>query len=242
MTVPVLMPLVGRLESWFGGLYPWRWPITLALMFVFAAVVFLTWRRGWQRPLRRHPALSAMAALVVVAIALPLGNYLLSPLWSRTELHEASPLLAATAGPAFEPTPGATSTASTLPLAMAAMSPTTPAAFMPTAVALGEVQGADEFHFGRGTALLIETAPGEYVLRFEDFSVRNGPDLFVYLSPSADGYAEGALNLGALKATDGNINYEVPPGTDIGAFHGAVVWCREFSVLFATATLRPPQP
>ena len=45
----------------------------------------------------------------------------------------------------------------------------------------GMFEGADDFHFGRGDALLIETAPGAYTLRFENFSVRNGPDLFVYL-------------------------------------------------------------
>ena len=97
-------------------------------------------------------------------------------------------------------------------------------------------QGADEFHFGSGQALLVETAPGMYTLRFEGFSVRNGPDLFVYLSP-ADGYAAGALELGALKASDGSFNYEIPAGTDIGQFKSAVVWCRAFSVLFATAPL-----
>lgn len=86
---------------------------------------------------------------------------------------------------------------------------------------------------------MIETAPGQYVLRFEDFSVRNGPDLFVYLSPSPDGYADGALKLGELKATDGAFNYEVPPGTEIEAFQSAIVWCEGFSVLFGTATLGP---
>jgi hypothetical protein len=67
--------------------------------------------------------------------------------------------------------------------------------------------------------------------------VRNGPDLFVYLSPSADGYAEGALNLGGLKATDGSFNYEVPEGTDISQFKSVIIWCRRFTVLFAVAPL-----
>ena len=43
--------------------------------------------------------------------------------------------------------------------------------------------------------------------------------------------------LGALKASDGSFNYEVPAGADIGQFKSAVVWCRAFSVLFATAPL-----
>ena len=43
----------------------------------------------------------------------------------------------------------------------------------------GTFQGADEFHFGSGQARLVQSSPGRYVLRFEDFSVLNGPDLFV---------------------------------------------------------------
>ena len=72
----------------------------------------------------------------------------------------------------------------------------------------GTFAGADDFHFGSGNgASCIETAPGTWIVRFEDFSVRNGPDLFVYLSPDPDGYADGAVELGTLKATDGSFNY-----------------------------------
>jgi hypothetical protein len=110
--------------------------------------------------------------------------------------------------------------------------------FEPQVVSSGEVSGADDFHFGEGTALLIETGPGTYTLRFEDFSVQNGPDLFVYLAADKDS-VDGALNLGDLKATDGAFNYEVPAGTDISQFDYAIVWCRDFAVLFASAPLEP---
>ena len=83
----------------------------------------------------------------------------------------------------------------------------------------------------------IETAPGRYTLRFEEFSVRNGPDLYVYLSPDAAGYADGALELGTLKATDGAFGYELPEGTDPSDFGSAVIWCKQFAVLFAVAPL-----
>ncbi len=104
-------------------------------------------------------------------------------------------------------------------------------------IASGEFRGADDFHFGRGQALLIETAPDTYTLRFENFSVRNGPDLFVYLSLDPDGYSDDALELGRLKATDGAFNYEIPAGTDVLQFKSAIVWCKPFSVLFAVAPL-----
>jgi hypothetical protein len=101
----------------------------------------------------------------------------------------------------------------------------------------GTFKGADDFHFGHGTASLIETAPGSWIVRFADFSVRNGPDLYVYLSPSAKGYDKGALELGTLKATDGSFNYQVPAATDVSRFRSVVVWCKQFAVLFAVAPL-----
>jgi hypothetical protein len=104
-------------------------------------------------------------------------------------------------------------------------------------VASGPFSGTDDFHFGRGTASIIETAPGTFTLRLEAFSVRNGPDLFVYLSPVADDYADGALELGRLKATDGAFGYELPAGTDPADFASAIIWCKQFSHLFAVAPL-----
>jgi len=108
-----------------------------------------------------------------------------------------------------------------------------------TVLAAGEFRGADEFHFGNGRATLIALDDGTYVVQFSDFSVRNGPDLFVYVSPSAGGYAGGAVELGALKATDGAFGYELPAGTDVSAIQSVVIWCRAFEVEFAVAPLVP---
>ena len=102
----------------------------------------------------------------------------------------------------------------------------------------GAFSGADEFHFGRGTARIVEAgAGGAATLRLEDFAVRNGPDLYVYLSPSADGYADGAIELGQLKADKGNQNYDIPAGTDLDSVRSVVISCRQFSVQFAAAPL-----
>ncbi len=103
----------------------------------------------------------------------------------------------------------------------------------------GEFIGADEFHFGSGQALLKENDLGELTLRFDDFSVLNGPDLFVYLSPDPDGWTPDAVLLGSLKATDGSFSYDVPDDVDPATLGSAVIWCRAFSVLFAHAELGP---
>ena len=96
--------------------------------------------------------------------------------------------------------------------------PPPPTPFAATTVASGEFSGTDDFHFGHGTASIVEVEPGRYHLRLDEFSVRNGPDLFVYLSPDADGYADDALELGKLKATDGSFGYDLPDGIDPARF------------------------
>jgi hypothetical protein len=211
------MSFFGDIERLAADLYPYRWPIAVAAVLALAVIVLVGYRRGWHGVVRRHGPASAVIAGVALALIVPLGYYTLSPLWTRTELVEASPLEAAAvgAGPA-EVQQGAAA---------------------PRVLRTGKFSGADDLHYGRGTVQLIETAPGAYTLRFEEFSVLNGPDLFVLLSPRAEGYAEGALNLGELKATDGAFNYEVPAGTDISQYRSAIVWCERFTVLFATAPL-----
>jgi hypothetical protein len=67
--------------------------------------------------------------------------------------------------------------------------------------------------------------------------VQNGPDLFVYVSSDPNGWNEEALNLGSLKATDGTFSYEIPDGISAEDIASAVVWCRAFGVLFASAPL-----
>ena len=104
---------------------------------------------------------------------------------------------------------------------------------------MGELMGADMFHTGSGLVLLVRAPDGSLVLRFQDYEVRNGPDLFIYLTPDPDGdvHVDGAIELSAIRATQGNVNYEVPDGVDPSTFRAAVIYCRAFSVLFAHAEL-----
>lgn len=156
------------------------------------------------------------------------------PLATQAPAEDPEP----TPAPVLEPTPSLALEPTPEPALEPASEPTQ-AAFTPRTVSSGPLSGADEFHFAEGTALLIETAPGVYILRLEEFSVRNGPDLFVYLAVSPDQFDDSAINLGELRATDGSINYDVPDGTDISQYQGVVIWCRAFAVLFGTAPLIP---
>ena len=148
----------------------------------------------------------------------PVAWYLVSPIWIRTELVEP-PVAAAepSAPPATpEPTaaPAALRGARPKPPSRRRQPEPTPTPWAAAAPRSGEFHGTDDFHFGRGTATLIETAPGEWTIRLDDFSVRNGPDLYVYLSPSKRDYADGALEVAKLKATDGSFNVRLPDGAD----------------------------
>lgn len=241
---------LGRFEEFFSEVVYPVWPLwAIAGVGAVIAALYVARRRGWHRVALRHPLISGITAAAVLAASIPTGYYLASPLFDRSLACEASPLADAGAGSekcedgivAAEETPkpsAAPPTASPSGAAPTAV-PTPMPAFEARVTRQGEFHGADDFHFGRGKALLIETEPGQYTLRFEEFSVRNGPDLYVYLTSDPEGYGDDPLELGTLKATDGAFNYDVPPGTDISRFKGAVVWCKQFSVLFAVAPLMP---
>jgi hypothetical protein len=216
----------GQLETLLSDhLYPFRYLITLLLALGGGAAALIAVRAGAHRVLWRHRFLASGVGIPLLAAGIFVGNYLVSPLWERSFLEEASPLEAA----AIIDAPPADAS-----MAMSAMQEG------PRTLQAGMFQGADDFHFGRGNALIILTDGGGHVLRFENFSVRNGPDLFVYLSREESGRrVEETLNLGALKATDGAFNYEIPSGLDLTSIKSVVVWCRQFSTLFAVAPLKP---
>jgi hypothetical protein len=49
----------------------------------------------------------------------------------------------------------------------------------------------------------------------------------------------GFVELGKLKGTEGDQNYDIPAGLDLEKYRAATIWCRRFSVNFATAPLTP---
>ena len=89
-------------------------------------------------------------------------------------------------------------------------------------------------HPASGTARIIETVSTKYV-RYENFKTINGPDIYVYLSKDLN--AQEFISLGKVKATEGNLNYEIPAGTDLSQYHYVLTWCKQFGVLFNSADL-----
>jgi Electron transfer DM13 len=106
----------------------------------------------------------------------------------------------------------------------------------PNVLRTGSLVGAgDGIHNAEGIAKVIPLQDGSSILRLENLHVTNGPDLYVYLSP--DKSASDFIDIGKLKANNGNQNYEIPAGTDISKYDTVLIWCRPFSVLFGSAEL-----
>ena len=97
------------------------------------------------------------------------------------------------------------------------------------------VDSGDGFHKVEGVAKVITLADGKTFLRLENLKATNGPDLYVYLSPSKD--VSDIVNLGRLKGNIGNQNYEIPTGTDLTKYNTVLIWCKAFSTLFGSAKL-----
>jgi hypothetical protein len=163
----------------------------------------------------------AFAAL----IGLPVAWWLLSPLWVNVQVDESFPTAAAQV---VEPT---------------AMEE--PAAMTEEAGMTMLAQGAfyNIVHAGSGQAIVYQLADGSRVLRLQDFSVDNGPDLYVYLVPvnpvpdTIGSEIPGSVNLGALKGNLGDQNYDIPADLDLSQFQSVVIWCRAFRVPFSAAPL-----
>ena len=71
-------------------------------------------------------------------------------------------------------------------------------------------------------------------LRFEDFTVTNGPDLRVYITPSGD--VKNGIHLEKLKGSKGDQNYSLD-GIDVGVYDTVVIYCQPFGVYFGQAEL-----
>ena len=98
----------------------------------------------------------------------------------------------------------------------------------------------DSIHKGEGQAKLIKS-DNEYSLLLESFKVTSGPDLYVYLSKETNVNSKDKLgefkSLGQLKGNSGNQAYSITE-QDIKDYNSVVIWCKRFSALFTSASLK----
>ena len=104
---------------------------------------------------------------------------------------------------------------------------------------------AGRAHPTSGRASIYQMPDGRRALRLTDFMTSNGPDVHVLLAQSADSnlkqeFVKGELNsveLGQLKANQGDQNYDLPNSTDLTRYDSVVIYCERFHVVFGLAQL-----
>ncbi len=189
-----------------------------------------------RRPRRRWRPTSIIILVVSLIVLIAIGSvswWLFSPLFFHTVSSTANP---------FTNSPSTASKSGTT---------ITPAARGSAVIlAMGKFiddpksgRGLNNDH-GSGNVTIGKTVDGKYIIHFDHLNVTNGPDLHVYLAPTANSTdvsqvkSEG-VDLGLLSATEGSLNVAVP--TDIGRnltkYHSVAIVCKTFSVIFTTAPL-----
>jgi hypothetical protein len=169
---------------------------------------------GWTS---RRLLITAVAALVGIAAAIPIMAFGIVPLFVRSTVEEP-PVTATTAGQAPAPaTTAPTPTAATTALA-------------------GQLRRIDPVHYGSGQVRIAGPAGSKH-LRFDKVDIAGAPNMFVYLSDRTDGQPGKFTDLGPLKATNGSFNYTVPADLDLSMVRSVVVWCRAFTVTVTWAPI-----
>ena len=98
-------------------------------------------------------------------------------------------------------------------------------------------------HETKGTATVYQLPEGKRVVRLTGFETSNGPDVRVYLVAASDATDNdtvkkaGFIELGKLKGTTGDQNYDLPTDADLAKYQAVTIWCNRFGVNFATAPL-----
>lgn len=103
----------------------------------------------------------------------------------------------------------------------------------PKTVNKGDFKGL-RGHNASGTASVIASG-GKNFVRLENFSVTNGPDLFVAFG-NGGSVDEGAI-LERLKANNGDQNYEIPASIDLSKYSQVFIYCKAFAYPFGVADL-----
>lgn len=204
-----------------------------------------------------------IVGIIIAVIAIPIGIYTISPLFINTEINEPlPPLLSSQSSIGFEKfmamtedekinaAKNMTIEEKDMVMRTAAENDTTINETMATTtmdiisqnteqnknLLVGDFMGVnDGIHNAEGKAKILTLLDRSQILRLEDVRSTNGPDVHLYLS--TDKQATDFIDLGRLKANNGNQNYQIPINTDFNKYKYVLIWCQPFSVLFGSVQL-----
>ncbi len=190
--------------------------------------------------MKKNSFLPFVGILCLIGLAwLLFGYFGIQALFTNTVVQEEipTPSPATTSGTTPIVTPLATSTSSTSP-----NSPTVP---IPSPVIQGMFEQGDSTYTIQGKASVLKQGD-ESLLALTDFSVTNGPDLYVYLvsaSSTNNAIVKAAVRNGSfvevstLKGNRGNQVYRLPKDVVINDDTVVTIWCKRFSRHFGSAGL-----
>ena len=100
-------------------------------------------------------------------------------------------------------------------------------------------------HQTSGRATIYQESDGKLVLRLTNFKTSNGPDVHVILVALKDADDDAnflksntsRVELGKLKGNEGDQNYDIPAGTDLGKFQTVSIYCERFNANFGAAPM-----
>jgi Electron transfer DM13 len=177
------------------------------------------------KSLWRNPAFWAIAViLIALGIFLAFAVFGIQTLFHNTEVNEDFDALA--------------------PAAAEQGSSRTDSAVTSNSVAISSGEFHPVAHPGKGDAIVDRSKGGSHILRLENLDIFNGPALYVYAVGARDAKDSetveeaGCLSLGPLKGNQGNQTYELAAQFDREKHRSISIWCKRFSVNFATAPLR----
>ncbi len=87
------MGFFGDIERFLAELYAYRWPIVVAGLVVLAAIAAWGVRKGWHLAVWRRRRAVAIVGTPLLILAIVGGWYTVSPLFERSQLEEANPLV-----------------------------------------------------------------------------------------------------------------------------------------------------
>jgi Electron transfer DM13 len=115
----------------------------------------------------------------------------------------------------------------------------------PLTLSSGNLAEITAGHPTSGTAKLIKLVDGTYIIRLENLQTVGGPDVRIWASEGTNLANSGTVganaytDLGKIKSTNGNQNYDLKLNTEqIGKVKSVIIWCQSFSVAFGGATLQ----
>jgi hypothetical protein len=180
-----------------------------------------------------------LGIVIVLGFVGAAGWWFFSPAFIDKEVNESLPTVVVEASPASAPAEAN----STAQVDEAQPQPTAETAATAAEQILLRGSFYNLVHLSSGEAVVYQLADGSRILRLQNFSVDNGPDLYVYLvpidpvPPASGSEIAGSYSLGRLKGNVGDQNYEIPADLDLSQYKSVVIWCQAFAVPFSAAPL-----